>query len=120
MRPLHFGSGGTLTQSNGKWYNTGVMCMLDTMREKRGEIYELVRKYKGDDVYVFGSCARKEETPDSDIDLMITFNGTTLFDLVGLGDGLEKLLGRKVDLLSSRMVKNDRFGREVMKDRVAI
>lgn len=95
--------------------------MLDTLREKRDDIYELVHRYKGDDVYVFGSCARKEETPDSDIDFLITFNGTTLFDLVGLGDGLEKLLGRKVDIASSRAMETSPcFAYNVRKDMVAL
>ena len=47
------------------------MCQLDRLRSLRGEIYEIARKHKADKVYVFGSCARGEETPDSDIDLLV-------------------------------------------------
>lgn len=40
-----------------------MMCQLDRLRSLRGEIYEIARKHKADKVYVFGSCARGEETP---------------------------------------------------------
>ena len=39
------------------------MCQLDRLHSLRREIYEIARKHKADKVYVFGSCARKEETP---------------------------------------------------------
>ena len=50
---------------------------------------------------LFGSLARREETSDSDIDLLIDFgdNRKTLFDLVDLEEELERALGRKVDLV---------------------
>ena len=41
------------------------MCQLDRLRSLRGELYAIARKHKADKVYVFGSCARKEDTPDS-------------------------------------------------------
>lgn len=50
---------------------------------------------------VFGSAARGEDGPDSDIDFLVEFVGDkSLFDLVGLQLDLAELLGRKVDLLT--------------------
>lgn len=49
------------------------MCMLDTIRAKRDEIYAIARKHKAEKLWVFGSCARKEETPESDIDFPVKF-----------------------------------------------
>ena len=50
---------------------------------------------------VFGSIARGDDRPDSDIDLLVTFDeGASLFDLAGLGQDLESLLGRPVDIVS--------------------
>ena len=46
------------------------MCMLDTVRAKRDDVYAIARKHKIGKVYVFGSCARREETPDSDVDFL--------------------------------------------------
>ena len=70
------------------------MCQLDKLRRLRGEIYEIARKHKAAKVYVFGSCARMEETPDSDVDFMAEFQPhSSLFDLGGLQYDLQKLLG---------------------------
>ena len=41
------------------------MCMLDEMRAKRDEIYAIARRHKVEKLWVFGSCTRKEERPDS-------------------------------------------------------
>ena len=38
-----------------------VMCMLDEIRAKRDEIYAVARAHKAEKLWVFGSCARKEE-----------------------------------------------------------
>ena len=50
---------------------------------------------------LFGSAARGEDTPESDIDLLVEFEGQkSLFDLIGLELELTEFLGRKVDLLT--------------------
>ena len=79
------------------------MCQLDRLRSLRGDIYAIARKHKAGKVYVFGSCARKEETPDSDVDLLVELeSGASLFDLMDLQDEYEKLLQCKVDVVSRR------------------
>ena len=79
------------------------MCQLDRLRNLRGEIYAIARKHKAGKVYVFGSCARKEETPDSDVDILVELeNGASLFDLMDLQDEYQKLLQCKVDVVSRR------------------
>jgi len=50
---------------------------------------------------IFGSFARNEQGKNSDIDILIKFNGS-LLDLVGLEMELEKILRMKVDLLTYR------------------
>ena len=47
------------------------MCMLDEIRAKRDEIYAIARRHKAEKLWVFGSCARKEERPDSDVDFLV-------------------------------------------------
>ena len=52
---------------------------------------------------VFGSCARKEETPESDVDFLVELQkGASLFDLMDLQDEYEALLNCKVDVVSRR------------------
>ena len=50
------------------------MCMLDKIRAKRDEIYAIARTHKAEKLWVFGSCARKEEHPGSDVDFLIKLN----------------------------------------------
>jgi len=50
---------------------------------------------------IFGSAARSEDHPGSDIDFIVEFEGDkSLFDLVGLQLDLEEFLGRDVDVLT--------------------
>lgn len=59
----------------------------------------LKEKYGIVDLSLFGSVARNEAGPESDVDVLVTFgSGADLLDLVNLGFALEELLGRKVDL----------------------
>jgi len=58
-------------------------------------------------VFIFGSYARHEETEESDIDLLVELDNTKkidLFDFIGWQWDLEKLLGKKVDLVSTDSV----------------
>ena len=57
---------------------------------------------------MFGSAARGQTRPDSDIDLLVDFfpqAQTGLLDYAGLMLDLESLLGRKVDLVSKNGLK---------------
>ena len=96
--------------------------MLDEIRAKRDEIYAIAREHKAEKLWVFGSCARKEETPESDVDFLVEFvPKTTIFDYVKLKDSLSQVLGRNVDVVDSlAMERGDRFSIEVAKDRVAV
>ena len=65
---------------------------------------------------LFGSAARGEAGPDSDVDLLVEYAaGVDLFDVIDLKDELEKALGRRVDLTSPKRLKprlRDRILRE--------
>jgi len=51
---------------------------------------------------LFGSALRGDDTPDSDVDLLVEFDGEKgLLDLVHLGRDLESFLGRDVDVLTA-------------------
>ena len=72
--------------------------------QQQNIILEVLRPFKPVEVGIFGSFARGEEAPESDIDILIDFGTTrlTLFDLVLIGNELEERLGRKVDLVTRR------------------
>lgn len=72
--------------------------LVDMHREK---IKAVVTRHRGRSVALFGSVARGEETPDSDLDFLVEFAaGASLFDLVRIEMDLEELLGRPVDVVS--------------------
>lgn len=54
---------------------------------------------------IFGSFVRGEETPESDVDILIQPpDGMSLFGFIGLQNKLEDTLHRKVDLVSYRAI----------------
>ena len=97
------------------------MCKLDELRAKREEIYRIARAHKVEKLYVFGSCARKEETPESDVDFIAKFApGATLFDHAGAEYDIAELLAGKVDIVDADVLKNDRFGKHARLDMVLL
>ena len=63
----------------------------------------VLRKHGVIDASIFGSFARGDARPESDLDLLVSYKpGTTLFDAIGLQEVLEKESGRKVDLVSKK------------------
>ena len=82
------------------------MMTLATLARKRGEILSLAEQYRTGDVRVFGSVARGENTEASDVDLLVnTRPGCSLFDLGGLLEDLQTLLGCRVDLVTEDGLK---------------
>lgn len=78
----------------------------DLLALHRDEIHEAVARHHSMSVSVFGSLARGESRPDSDIDLLVRFApGSSLFDLLRLTDELENLLGRPVDVVAEGGLK---------------
>ena len=69
---------------------------LDIPSEK---IAEICRRHHIVEMAVFGSAARGDMRPDSDIDIMIVLdpNANVGWDFFGIGDELSAVLGRPVD-----------------------
>jgi uncharacterized protein len=76
------------------------MTTRELLHEKRDEILALAAKHKAHNVRVFGSVVRGDEGPESDVDFLVAFDDhASLFDLIGLIQDLEELLGREVDVV---------------------
>jgi predicted nucleotidyltransferase len=75
---------------------------IDTPRAHRRAVLELATRHGARNVRVFGSMARGDDRPDSDVDLLVDIEpGRTLLDVIGLEQDLEDLLGRHVQVLTN-------------------
>jgi uncharacterized protein len=81
---------------------------LRTLVESRREqVVAIAARHHGSRVRLFGSAARGDDRPDSDIDLLVDFDeGSSLFDLMRMARELEALLGRSVDVVSAGGLKS--------------
>lgn len=84
----------------------------------RKDILRIAAKYGAHHVCVFGSMARNEAGPNSDLDLLVEFeDGRSLLDHAGLMLDLQELIGRKVDIVTKKSVHwyiRDRVLREAI------
>jgi predicted nucleotidyltransferase len=68
---------------------------------RRDEIKAVVARHHGRRVRLFGSAARGDARPDSDIDFLVDFDPeSSLYDLIRLTRDLGALLQRRVDVVS--------------------
>ena len=78
-----------------------VMTTEELLDKNRTAILELAASHGAEEVRLFGSGARSEESAQSDLDLLVRMkSGCSFFDFVGLWQALEDLLDCKVDLVS--------------------
>ena len=77
------------------------MTTSDLLKTKRNDILRLAAQHGARNVRVFGSVARGEASPTSDIDLLVKMDlGRSLLDLIELSQELESILHCKVDILT--------------------
>jgi predicted nucleotidyltransferase len=82
------------------------MHTLETILEKlRAHKPELQRKYPISRVGVFGSYARGEATPNSDIDIAVEITGVMGLNFIAMADEIEDLFGVKTDVVPLRSIK---------------
>jgi predicted nucleotidyltransferase len=73
---------------------------LENLRQKRDQILRIAESHGARNVRIFGSVARGEESPESDLDLLVDLEpDRNLLDLSHLIIDLQDLLGRKVDVV---------------------
>lgn len=94
------------------------MSVEELLKTRREEILQISAKYGARNVRIFGSVARGEARPDSDIDFLVEMEpGRSLFDLGGLLVDLQQLLGVQVDVVTEKGLRSrirDRVLREAI------
>ena len=75
--------------------------MILKIDDIKSAIDKTLQKYGVKKAALFGSIVRGEATGDSDIDILVEFEGRIgLFELAGLKLELEEILGKKVDVIT--------------------
>jgi predicted nucleotidyltransferase len=75
------------------------------------KISEICKRYKINELAIFGSALRDDYNENSDIDLLYVFGENTthsLFDIVRIKEELEKLFGKPVDFVSRKAIEQSR------------
>jgi predicted nucleotidyltransferase len=81
---------------------------LEQVRSRRAEILMLASRRGATHVRIFGSLARGEQTPMSDVDILVRFAPTyRLLDQVGLKVDLERLLECPVDVANEATLREE-------------
>jgi predicted nucleotidyltransferase len=93
---------------------------LDSLRRRRADILSLTERCGASNVRVFGSVARGETGPESDVDLLVEFEADrSLLDFIGLELDLRDLLGSHVDVATVASLK-DRIRPRVLAEAVPL
>ncbi len=83
------------------------MPLSDHLLGLQAEIRVAAAAHGARDVRIFGSVARGEERPESDVDVLVDLDpGRTLFDVAALEERLESLLGRRVQVATARELRD--------------
>lgn len=92
------------------------MKLAETIQDRREGILQLAKKHGAGNLALFGSAARGEDGPNSDVDLLIDVTGeTSSWFPCGLASDLEELLGRRVQIVIRRSL-NPLIRKWVLKD----
>ncbi len=77
------------------------MLTLETLKQRREEILQVAERWGAHNLRIFGSLARGEAGPDSDIDFLVELDPErSLLDQGGLLMDLQDLLGENIDLVT--------------------
>jgi predicted nucleotidyltransferase len=94
--------------------------IAELIEPKRDEIIALARNHGATNVRIFGSLAHGEADEASDIDVLVDLEpGRSVFDLGRLLGDLEELLGRRVDVVTEKGLKQ-RIRERVLKESVPL
>lgn len=92
------------------------MGIEELLKDRREDILRIAAQHGAHNVRVFGSVARGEARPDSDVDLLVEMeSGRSLLDLGGLLMDLQALLGREVDVVTDKGLR-DRIRARVLQE----
>jgi uncharacterized protein len=92
--------------------------ILDKLRANKADIQ---KKYPVASIALFGSFARGDESPESDIDILIDLNGPMGWDIVDVQESFEAIFPeKKIDMVTWGGLKNSRYRPYIEKDLIYV
>jgi uncharacterized protein len=96
------------------------MSLAELVQIRREDILRVASCHGAYNVRIFGSVARGEADEQSDLDVLVDMEtGRSLFDLGGLLSELEDLLGRSVDVVTEKGLR-DRIRQRVLQEAIPL
>lgn len=96
------------------------MKNIDTIKKVSQLSIPILKRSGVTSAALFGSFVRSEDSIESDVDFLVEYqDGVSLFDVAALKRDLEKILGRKVDLVSLKYL-NKRIRQKVIQEQIRI
>jgi predicted nucleotidyltransferase len=93
---------------------------IEELRNRRDEILQVATRHGARHVRVFGSVARGDADEKSDVDFLVEMEkGRSLLDLGGLLMDLQGLLGRRVDVVTEKGLR-ERIRSRVLREAVSL
>ena len=111
-------------------YSTRIIC-IDSRAElasERDRIVDILKafklnnadKYGIEDLALFGSFSRNEQTADSDIDILKSLKTPSLYLYAGIKSDLESILRRKVDIISAKARLREEFKESISRELIYV
>lgn len=92
-----------------------------TIKEIKNRIRPVMEKHQINEVYLFGSYARGEAHPNSDVDIYCSSGDVeTLYDEVDLIEELKQALGKEVDVVTIGSQMHEYFRQQLEEDKIRI
>jgi hypothetical protein len=94
--------------------------LRDLVEAHRDEIKAIVARHHGRSVAIFGSVARGDEQPGSDIDFLVELEpGARPIEILSIGVAIEEVLGVKIDVATPSSLR-ERLRDEVLAEAVPL
>jgi predicted nucleotidyltransferase len=90
------------------------------LKDVREEILRIAASHGAQNVRVFGSLARGEAGPESDIDILVELDpGRSLLDIIAIKQDLEDLIGYEVDVVTEAAI-SPYIREQVLKEAISL
>ena len=94
--------------------HTEMLKILRAFKKNFAEQYGIIS------LGLFGSAARDESGAESDVDIVIKLQKQDLFNMIGIKQDLEEILGTNVDVISYREKMNDFLKNRIDKEAIYV